>query len=127
MNEISTAFEVYKNQIEQENQHINNQNHEMSNEMKLKLRIQELEDLLVEVKEKGSANKVSELESQVEILNLELAKNNKKYNELMNSITQKEKNVNSLSTSEAIEYYSEIIKSKDAEIEELKRKIHKEP
>lgn len=100
-------------------------NTNISMEEKLRLRVQELEDLIVEMKHQGSSNKIVELENQIEVLNMDLAREKKKMNEFINSFTKDQQNPSKtiFESANAVEYYSDLLKSKEEEIKKLNLKL----
>lgn len=97
----------------------------MSREDKMMRRIEELEDLLIEMKQKSGVQRIIQLESQVTNLNIEIGQKQKEVEAANTRIKEfGKKEVGYLDESEAINFFSELIKEKDCEIQKLSRKLN---
>lgn len=87
-------------------------------------RIEELEDLLIEQKQKSGVAKIVELETSINQLNVEIGRKsqlietqNEKFRE------NQKKETMYLDESEAINFFSELLKDKDSQIKKLQSKL----
>ena len=89
-------------------------------------RVEELEDLLVEAKQKSGVNRIIDLEAQIAALNLEIAQKgelNEQLQERLQSETKKE--MHYFDEAEAINFFSSLLKEKEEKLKSLGRKIEK--
>lgn len=87
-------------------------------------RIEELEDLLIEMKQKSGVSWIVELEGQINHLNLEIARKGmmiEELNEWIKDISKKE--TMCLDESEAINFFSELLKEKESIIKKLSSQV----
>lgn len=94
---------------------------EMSVEQKLRMRVQELEDLVTEMKQQAGPAKVVELQEQLKSLSLELAVLQKRNKELVEAERKGEGKTITINGKDAADYYAQLLKEKEEEIEMLKK------
>lgn len=87
-------------------------------------RIEELEDLLIEQKQKSGVSKIIELETSINHLNLEIGWKSQLIEDLNEwlKLNQKKETLY-LDESEAINFFSELVKEKDLTIKKLQQRI----
>jgi hypothetical protein len=84
-------------------------------------RIEELEDLLVEAKQKSGVNRIVDLESQIGTLNTEIAQKIDLIDQLQAKLSsEKKKEMSYFDETEAINFFSALLKEKDEIIKSLK-------
>jgi len=94
----------------------------MTVEQKLRMRVQELEDLITEMKQQAGPAKVVELQAQLKSLSLELGVLQKRNKELLEIERKREgKSTITINGKDAADYYAQLLKEKEEEIEILKR------
>jgi len=96
---------------------------EMTIEQKLRNRVQELEDLVTEMKQQAGPAKLVELQNQLQSLTLELAdlqRKNKELNAACRKLQDGQKPI-VINGQDAVDYYAMILREKDEELEMLKK------
>ncbi len=95
----------------------------MTMEQKLRMRVQELEDLVTEMKQQAGPAKVVELQTQLQALSIELGQLQRKNKELMDQVRrlQEGQKPAAINGQDALEYYTQLLREKDEEIETLKK------
>ena len=95
----------------------------MTAEQKLRMRVQELEDLVTEMKQQARPAKVVELQTQLQAQSLELSqlqKKNKELYETAKKLQDGQKPV-VINGQDAVEYYAQMLREKEEEIESMKK------
>lgn len=89
-------------------------------------RIEELQDLLTEAKHKAGVNRIVDLQDQILALQLEIAQK-QELNDSLNKrlLNEKSKEVLYFDESEAINFFSALIKEKDEKLRVLTKKLEK--
>ena len=97
----------------------------MTIEQTLRMRIQELEDLLTEIKQESGPVKFVELQQQLKTITLELAELQKKDKEFNEFKCKLEKNQSQIKVNgqDAVDYYAQLLSQKNKEMEELRRNL----
>jgi hypothetical protein len=91
---------------------------------KMYRRIEELEDLLTETREKSGVNRIIELEEQISDLNLEIARKGELNEELQKKLQhQEEKETDCFDENEALNFFSTLIKQKDDKLRAYAQKL----
>lgn len=86
--------------------------------------IEELEDLLIEQKQKSGVSKIIEMETSINHLNLEIGRKAQIIEDLNERLKlNQKKEMLYLDESEAINFFSDLIKEKDLAIKKLSSKI----
>ncbi|CAI2365628.1 unnamed protein product [Moneuplotes crassus] len=90
-------------------------------------RIEELEDLVVQEKQKSGVNRIIDLEAQISVLNYEIEQKSA-LNESLQSklVEQRKKEISCYDESESLNYFSALIKEKDEKIKTLTRKLNEQ-
>ncbi len=95
----------------------------MTAEQKLRMRVQELEDLVTEMKQQAGPAKVVELQSQIQAQNLDLARIQLKNKELLQGLkdAQERQKPVAVNSQDAVDYYSQLLREKEEEIVQLRK------
>jgi len=90
----------------------------MTAEQKLRMRVQELEDLVTEMKQQAGPAKVVELQNQLQLLGLDLAKLQQKNKELTQNLRalQESQKPIAINSQDAVDYYTQLIREKEEEV-----------
>ena len=96
---------------------------DMTIEQKLRMRVQELEDLVTEMKQQAGPTKIVELQTQLQALSLELAALQNKNKELLEFEKRRSTGPGpvNINGQDAADYYAQLLKEKDQEIAMLKK------
>jgi len=87
-------------------------------------RIEELEDLIVEEKQKAGVNRIIDLEAQISTLNFEIEQKSQLNEQLQAKLLdQKKKEIGCFDESESLNFFSALIKEKDEKIKLLNQKV----
>ena len=87
-------------------------------------RIEELEDLLVESKQKSGVNRIIDLEAQISALNVELGSKSKLNEDLEERLQSEEKKETCyFDENDSINFFSSLIKEKDEKIKALQKRL----
>lgn len=87
-------------------------------------RIEELEDLLVELKQKSGVNRIIDLEAQISALNVELGDKSRLNEELQERLQSEEKKETCyFDENDSINFFSALIKEKEEKIKSLSKKL----
>mmetsp|Transcript_23053 Transcript_23053/g.20472 ORF Transcript_23053/g.20472 Transcript_23053/m.20472 type:complete len:286 (+) Transcript_23053:27-884(+) len=88
-------------------------------------RIEELEDLIVEEKQKAGVNRIIDLETQISTLNYEVEQKSQLSERLQGKLLgQNKREVVSFDESQSLEFFANLIKEKDDKIKFLNRKVN---
>ncbi len=87
-------------------------------------RIEELEDLIVQEKQKSGVNRIIDLEAQISVLNYEIEQKSQLNEKLQTKLVEQgKKEISCFDENESLNYFSTLLKEKDEKIKSLSRKV----